>query len=396
NFYTFYTNLKEAARPENHHPVIPDISAFSKFNFCVNGIKECYIEQLTTDNYELHKYIGSASRTIIRNKSSGNDAFLRNLYITGKLTFKIGIRNRPELSEKEKKIVLEKGAENTGLLPDGYDGYYPPTEKDAKDPNKHYFYPENIEFSPYLMHDGYSSDFKDDFKAAYENKINNKWKAGFSTQWNFKTKDGGALVIDKPALYSVFVDYEWEDAEKPNITVSVDTGKPAEELSETMRQNIFFYLPIDGLVGKENGQYNRTGYGTTWGPNVPADVPSVCGTSPPAGSACHTDVTGTDTGAEAKTEEKTTFFEDIVGIAPSSVNEGAEIFTVTSDIKYKAAQQGIVLSIDRSKGIYKSTMVNAVPVRLKIIKNSLDRGAGLFYELYTNSPNETTKIIAPG
>jgi hypothetical protein len=138
-------------------------------------------------------------------------------------------------------------------------------------------------FNAYLIKDGFTEDFKQDFANYYENAFlgaatwfsdsdpetsNNEladyYKKGlisFSMKYS-----NGKTSLPEPGLYRVDVSINYTGNKWALFN---ERGEPTAEIKvEFTRLNtpsvnsIFYYLPFDGKVGEENFAYHRIGYGT--------------------------------------------------------------------------------------------------------------------------------------
>ncbi|MBI2530440.1 MAG: hypothetical protein HYW05_04840 [Candidatus Diapherotrites archaeon] len=318
--------------------------------------------------------------------------WLVNIYspLKGALKFVAGIRHKPILTKPQIEAILKNGMENddfvTFLSGAGYAGYYPPPDAAA---DGKYFHTENVEFKSYLMRDGYSPDFKADFKEFATKKGFLSSLVGDFTTWNLLNGSGGELVVDKPALYDVKIKYVFADpnvpaitADAPLITVSVDTSKPeSSKFGEKMQNNLFFYMPIDGEVGLEKEKdkegkdtdkdiLNRDGYGTTWATAEPTVL-----------AACNEDCEKKGKTAPESTSSSLLGVVESIRALPSGTTKGAEHFKLVQNKSYSSMRNGVVLSIDRDNDKFTYSPSVAVKINLAIFKNDLSRGAGIFYEL---------------
>jgi hypothetical protein len=141
-------------------------------------------------------------------------------------------------------------------------------------------------FNVYLMKDGFSEDFKQDFVDYYENKTflqtdnwfsdsdpnthNNElaeyYKEEGLLSFYRKYLSGKEYALPEPGLYHVdlIIDYagdKWslfDSQGNPNGTIKVEFTR----LNTPHVNSVFYYLPFDGKIGEENGAYHRIGYGT--------------------------------------------------------------------------------------------------------------------------------------
>ncbi|MBI2530172.1 MAG: carboxypeptidase regulatory-like domain-containing protein [Candidatus Diapherotrites archaeon] len=140
-------------------------------------------------------------------------------------------------------------------------------------------------FSAYLMKDGYSEDFQEDFANYYANTFfgAGSWFAEGGTAFANIFKDPVRFVftdfnstganprenvkpLASPGLYNADIGLVYDNADvndffsagaNPNVTVSVYLT--LVEVPEN--DNPFYYLPFNGSIGMEEGVYARAGYG---------------------------------------------------------------------------------------------------------------------------------------
>ncbi len=131
------------------------------------------------------------------------------------------------------------------------------------------------EFRSYLMKDGYSDDFKQDFDRYYRftitaaptDYLNKYHKYVVSDKFNFLStfdSEPGRLVLQSPGRYNVLIDVEFDDQwnlfdqTTGNITGKVDIVLSREQAPE--RDSPLYYMPFNGLVGYDS-ENARQGYG---------------------------------------------------------------------------------------------------------------------------------------
>lgn len=137
---------------------------------------------------------------------------------------------------------------------------------------------ELMHFDAYLQKDSFSKDFIADFVERYtaketidtpawfadRNKLGDLMREGrvvFTNRYYIDSK------VASPGKYRVSINVvygnEWKlftssEGEKPFITVSI---YPIEDATD---ESLFYYLPINGMVGEQNEAFNREGYGTDY------------------------------------------------------------------------------------------------------------------------------------
>ncbi|MDO8537987.1 MAG: hypothetical protein Q7S21_03830 [archaeon] len=179
--------------------------------------------------------------------------FMQALYKS--IEFKIGIRNIDGLSDEEEDDVKDN-------VPDYEEITWP---NDAED--YHEFGENFLEFESLFILDGYSQDFKNDFKTEFGERIYNE--VGFGDNWAFDVTgtDKVAKVV-QPGKHPVKLNYNWstESTPKISVTIDVENGRTLNmldlELATKYKDNYFFYFPIDGKVGSNNNK--REGYGISF------------------------------------------------------------------------------------------------------------------------------------
>lgn len=217
---------------------------------CVlNGYDNCWFEKVE-DKFlivKIEKTFGDYPGVEI------NTAFLnafQKALENGKIVF--GIRS-VENVEPEKTAVVMKSI-TSGFGVQGYKDFYE-------------FYSKNIGFTSQLMKDGFSADFKTDFKEAY------KAPAGLITgdfeKWEFKSEQVDA------GEYKTTLIFDWSEKDKPMVLVELKQLRPLNSVNENFAQNPLFSFPLDGTVGLVAGKgfVQRDGYGVNLDPqNNVADL----------------------------------------------------------------------------------------------------------------------------
>ncbi|MDO8627765.1 MAG: hypothetical protein Q7K42_04825, partial [Candidatus Diapherotrites archaeon] len=140
---------------------------------------------------------------------------------------------------------------------------------------------DTIKFDAYLMKDGFSNDFRQDFVKYYTERNFADTPGYFSTADGKKQLkdyflDSGALIftqkyypnndqLKSPGLFRIeligLFDEKWEfyDSQgKPNSAIIVSLNK----LDAPKKNSPFYHMPLDGLVGLEGQSLNRQGYGS--------------------------------------------------------------------------------------------------------------------------------------
>ncbi|MBN2127143.1 MAG: hypothetical protein JW703_01990 [Candidatus Diapherotrites archaeon] len=136
-----------------------------------------------------------------------------------------------------------------------------------------------LSFNAYLIKDGYSTDFKNDFVDYYTNKsippadmyfLSLEGEKGLKDLFtedkiSFAT-DSGSEQLTSPGIYLINIEAEFTDSWnffkegfiETNINVSL------HKLLDPTPNNAFYYLPLDGFVGLEEEGFDRTGYGVSF------------------------------------------------------------------------------------------------------------------------------------
>ncbi|VVC00801.1 Uncharacterised protein [uncultured archaeon] len=136
-------------------------------------------------------------------------------------------------------------------------------------------------FSAYLMKDGFTPDFMDDFSAYLQSGFFNDltafrdegWPKYFASQGRLKFEPE---TITEPGIYSVQINIVYDNANsqrlfdlatEPTASVTVKFIKDSP-LTKKARENLVYYLPLDGTVGIETMDsltgLHREGYGTVF------------------------------------------------------------------------------------------------------------------------------------
>lgn len=137
--------------------------------------------------------------------------------------------------------------------------------------NKLFEIQELLHFKAYLMDDGYSKQFLQDLvdsangeflsdlspileKLQIEEKLN-------SDRFVVVNEYTGDSKTDGPGLYEVHINIVYPknklDFDDKNTVVQIVLRK----ISGVVNDNIFYYMPVDGMIGIDNATINRTGYG---------------------------------------------------------------------------------------------------------------------------------------
>lgn len=145
-------------------------------------------------------------------------------------------------------------------------------------------------FDTYLMYDGLSTDFKEDFVDYYTNidfaqtppyfkpaigNVEGVWKDYLLSPTRFKFEmdgDPNKTIIPTPGLYRVHINTEWDGSvgaffyagsPSANLTISLTPLANAQNMSHYSE---FLELPLDGRVGFDSTaqEFHRDGYGTAF------------------------------------------------------------------------------------------------------------------------------------
>ncbi len=229
-------------------------------------------------------------------------------------------------------------------------------------------------FDAYLIQDGYSSDFRQDFSRYYSNVSlldtpgyfftdaeGKNFNSFFETESiNFQQKFSDVTQLPTSGLYRVetivdFGDDEWEffSGSTPNAAIAVDLLA----LRQSPLNSVFYYLPFDGEVGIEGATLERQGYGIGY------------------------DVIGNDTVGISRSESVTTRVD--AGSNP------VQLVHVTRNASFEelnafASQRGFILDISNDALNEKSIRFSpslATPVLLKVSQDATTEPFGAFYTI---------------
>ena len=232
-------------------------------------------------NCEIEPVVDDADDLLITNE------MLRKMIAEGNLRFVVGIRNIESVTVDDKlgrKVMGE--ALDLDEVKDKLDGYgYGNFEQ---------FYDKVIEFESYLAKDGYSKGLLKDVANKYQEakvmKFGEDWAIGLLVGSSVQsTAQGNSKIeLENPGLYKVLLDYDFSTKAQGNAYVagskepdakirlaSADTPfsvglaleKGLKEIDSdngggtAYAKNLFFELPFDGELGKNQ----REGYGITYG-----------------------------------------------------------------------------------------------------------------------------------
>jgi len=132
-----------------------------------------------------------------------------------------------------------------------------------------------VEFRSYLMKDGYSNDFKEDFDRYYRTTItaapdyykDTYYKYFISDNFTFKSSfdsEPGRLLLQGPGRYNVLLNVTFDDEWNLfNKTTGEITGKVEVTLTREIapeNDSPLYYMPFNGLVGIDSPNA-RQGYG---------------------------------------------------------------------------------------------------------------------------------------
>jgi hypothetical protein len=131
-----------------------------------------------------------------------------------------------------------------------------------------------IEFRSYLMKDGYSDDFKQDFDRHYRFSVigtptfytDSFYKFMSTDRLSFKSSfdsEPGRLILQGPGIYNVLLDVEFDDQWRLFDSQGNVTGKVEVVLSREIgpeRDSPVYYMPFNGVVGIDSDNA-RQGYG---------------------------------------------------------------------------------------------------------------------------------------
>jgi hypothetical protein len=210
------------------------VITFNEYKELRNKLQECTSQNQNTKECEI-KEINSNNTMII------DLQFLKKLQEN--IEFKVGIRNIQGITEENKRKVMKEGKTIIAKL----------SKKTLEE-----FYNENIEFSSYLKEDGFSEDFKTDFKEAYTQEIDS------FNEWTFNKNRIEA------GKHKIVFNYDWAGKGK-ETEIKITKEQELEELNSKYARNYFFKLPFDGKTGIREGKLDRKGYGLGYGQNDSVD-----------------------------------------------------------------------------------------------------------------------------
>ena len=138
---------------------------------------------------------------------------------------------------------------------------------------------ELLYFDAYLIQDGYTSDFRQDFAHYFSNvsfadtpsffnqdPTGHNWSKYFSLEGiTFTQKFTENDQLPTSGLYRVetvadFKNDDWAFFDGQTLNASINVGLLA--LQQSSLNSVFYYLPFDGEVGTEGQSLDRQGYGT--------------------------------------------------------------------------------------------------------------------------------------
>jgi len=192
---------------------------------------------------------------IIKKISNSDDTFtlkfelLRDI-LNADLEFVVGVRNSEDLkagSDLARKVIKDAADVGSLSFPVGYDKKFSE------------LYSKAIDFSSFLIKDGYSDDLKDELYEAYKDDGGRTAldRTGFRN-WIFEVGDDeGNTMLGQAGLYSVLLDYDFSVDDIDAWTVELKESKGLGEINLQYVKNPFFEMPFDGKVGRQN----RKGYG---------------------------------------------------------------------------------------------------------------------------------------
>ncbi|MFH1588700.1 MAG: hypothetical protein ABIA76_05170, partial [Candidatus Diapherotrites archaeon] len=239
-----------------------------------------------------------------------------------------------------------------------------------------------VKFNAFLIKDGYSSDFKQDFAEYYANQeflgsdiyfLNLENDLGLKDLFledkiSFEN-DAGANALSSPGIYLISVEAEfgdsWDffDEDEAIVNVKIDLHK----LRDPTPNNPFYYLPLDGMVGISETGMERTGYGTAY--------------------------------SIVEGEEPIKFTSDLITVPDIGSNPIAmvdtEKVTEFTELTSNPATTGNLLSLNQGTGNInlKYSPSVATPIMMKIEASRTDDAFSVYFKLIegsttiTNAPN---------
>ncbi len=145
--------------------------------------------------------------------------------------FVVGVLHTEDAEIDGVDFIIEKAADVEGLGENLKDWYY-----------------KNVEFSAFLIKDGYSEGLRKDFANKYSDVA--AVKAVDYAEWT------GGGTLDSAGKFAVLINYKWAE---DKFELVLDKEKTLAELSPDYAKNPFFELPFDGEVKSADGK--REGYG---------------------------------------------------------------------------------------------------------------------------------------
>ncbi|MFH1255679.1 MAG: hypothetical protein V1494_00130 [Candidatus Diapherotrites archaeon] len=245
---------------------------------------------------------------------------------------------------------------------------------------------DTLKFNAYLIKDGYTDDFQNDFVKYYTEQQFADTDARFTGYGFDKYFESDNLFftqkyVESPQLPAAGV-YEVEIAAyfgdnwrfvKENGELAAGIGVVFYRLDDPTPNSPFYSMPFDGLVGYENGAYNRQGYGVSYNNASTEEMLQINRAATPVKSY-------DDTGSNAVLSIDSAIERDFYELNTSPDSRGA------------------VLIVDKTKGnAAKLTLqpAYATPVMLKLNHGLDTEPFGAFYiATETDVPVDTGSVLA--
>lgn len=183
--------------------------------------------------------------------------------VSANLEFVVGVRHTKEMSADLKSKVKKEAADlddvKKKLSELGYSDFAQ-------------FYDKAVEFEAFLVKDGYSQIFVQDFETKYGQEP--EVKAVKFGKWGFeldgkRTDTDGAVGMQEAGQYKVLLDYKFgssvpEDFEWDALLTKTKGLSGITPNGSNYAKNAFFEMPLDGELGSGS---RREGYGITYSSN---------------------------------------------------------------------------------------------------------------------------------
>jgi len=185
---------------------------------------------------------------------------------------------------------------------------------------------EMKEFTVYLIEDAYTTDFRNDFVDFYANKMFEDELTNPEHPWRNYVLDTERLVFEtgsdsklvEAGLHEVYIQLDFDEdqfdffyiegeGEAAVVDLLADIKVHITKASDPIIQSPFYYLPFNGSLGFEDGEYSRDGYGLVFNnSSEPLVLVSDIG-----GTFYSTDTSGSSTGRTTVGTYRETDFDAI-------------------------------------------------------------------------------------